>query len=372
MVKGILTLEFPHSHNFTRKLSTGVNTFSDLEDVVANNDNIGIGDDVLQNTTSNGVIAIGANAGNDGPSVNDNSVMIGTNSNSTGAGEQSVALGYRSFSEGQYSVSVGPNSFSGGVGSVALGVGSNASGSNSLAISDFSFAPGDNSISIGNGSGPTNGTPSQTINIGKSVGNSDNVSDHSISIGGVEGNIFTSATSQNGIGYGSIAIGSSCNSVADTSDKRGMLSIMVGSACCLNGVGAGVTALGVVSGLANAPSNNTVLIGHESGQGTTSAVEENSVSIGYQAGKTGAGSSSVLIGQAAQGLNDNCIVLNASGSVTTTVEDGSCYINPIKEETTVSLENHLNLPTTATGFTHVLVFNPTTKEIRAVPQPTIL
>ena len=43
MVKGIVSLEFPQSHNLTRKVST-VDTFDDLQDVTASNNNVGIGE----------------------------------------------------------------------------------------------------------------------------------------------------------------------------------------------------------------------------------------------------------------------------------------------------------------------------------------
>jgi hypothetical protein len=42
-MKGIVHTGFPHSHNLMRKVSN-VDTFDDLEDVTASNNNIGIGE----------------------------------------------------------------------------------------------------------------------------------------------------------------------------------------------------------------------------------------------------------------------------------------------------------------------------------------
>ena len=40
-------INFPHSHNLTRKTST-VDTFDDLQDVTASNNNIGLGEGAIE------------------------------------------------------------------------------------------------------------------------------------------------------------------------------------------------------------------------------------------------------------------------------------------------------------------------------------
>ena len=261
------------------------------------NDNIGIGVDVMENTEG------------------DRNISIGKSANSDSTSTQSICIGENS-----------------GKGSVV----------GTLQGNDF-------------------------IAIGNDVAQAPDIKSKSISIGSKESNLgFSSATSDNGIGYASIAIGASCNGVANSTPKRGNLAIMIGGAAAYNGAGEGAISIGAVTGLVNVLGANTVAIGHEAAQGTSSGTEANSVCIGYQAGKTGAGASSILIGQAAQGVNDNCIVLNASGSTTTTAVDGAFYVDPIKVGAVSGGTAQIKTPTDS-GFGHLLCYNSTTKEIRAVP-----
>ena len=222
-------------------------------------------------------------------------------------------------------------------------------------------------IGENSGQGAVTGTlqGNDFICIGNDVGQAPDMKSKSISIGSKETNLgFSSGTSDNGIGYASIAIGSSCNGVANSTPKRGNLAVMIGPAAAYNGAGEGAVSIGAVTGFTNVLGQNTVSIGHEAAQGTSSGTEANSICIGYQAGKTGAGSSSILVGQAAQGLNDNCIVLNASGTTTTTAVDGAFYVDPIKVGAGGSATTFK--PPSDSGFTSYLAYNPTTKEIRAV------
>jgi len=92
MVKGVIGLQFPQSHNLTRKLSN-VDTFDDLQDVTASNDNIGLGEGAIKDTTSSGVVAIGFQAGFDGVDVKDEAVMVGYLAGGLGCGEKTVAIG---------------------------------------------------------------------------------------------------------------------------------------------------------------------------------------------------------------------------------------------------------------------------------------
>lgn len=228
----------------------------------------------------------------------------------------------------------------------------------------------DNNIGIGNGVlvGITN-TTSNAIAFGQNVGADPDTASKSISIGSAFGSPFTQSTSQDGIGSSSIAIGSSANGNAGA--NLGQFSVMIGAGNCYNGCSDDVVAIGKAVGATNPPSSNAILIGSDSGSGTTSSVESNSICIGNQAGVTGCGENSILIGHSAQGLTDNSIVVNATGNPLSAVADG-LVISPIEEQTAfITLENHINLPSTATGFTQILVRNPTTSEIRAVTLQTI-
>jgi hypothetical protein len=396
MVKGVLSLAFPQSHNLSRKVSQ-VDTFDDLEDVTASNDNVGIGQGAIEGTTSSGIVSIGFNAGNDGVDVKDESVIIGYQAGALGCGEKTVAIGTSAghgvnAKDADNSVMIGARACTGLSGTynddcVVIGsdAGIGGTGASSVAIGDTASAKGDRNISIGKncnlsststqsicvgenaGRGSVVGTlqGNDFICLGNEVGQAPDMKSKSISIGSKETNLgFSSATSDNGIGYASIAIGASCNGVANSTAKRGNLAVMIGPATAYNGAGEGAVSIGAVTGLSNVLGANTVSIGHEAAQGTSSGTEANSVCIGYQAGKTGAGSSSVLIGQAAQGVNDNCIMLNASGSTTTTAVDGAFYVDPIKVGAGGSAQTIK--PPSDSGFTSFLCYNPTTKEIRAV------
>jgi hypothetical protein len=348
-------------------------------------------------STVTGVILLGKEAGEAGADVKLESIAIGLEAASLGLGDSTIAIG-RSAGHGvnakdaDHAVIIGDRACTGLSGTYnddCIVIGTNSgiggTGSSSIAIGDTASAKGDRNISIGKnaclnsastqsicigesaGSGVTTGTlqSNDFICIGNEVGQAPDMKSKSISIGSKESNLgFSSATSDNGIGYASIAIGSSCNGVANSTAKRGNLAVMIGPAAAYNGAGEGAVSIGTATGLVNVLGTNSVSIGHEAAQGTSSGTEANSVCIGYQAGKTGAGASSVLIGQAAQGVNDNCIMLNASGSVTTTAVDGGFYVDPIKVGGGGSAQTIK--PPSDSGFTSFLCYNPTTKEVRAV------
>ena len=396
MVKGVIGLQFPQSHNLTRKLST-VDTFDDLQDVTTSNNNIGLGQGALEGITSSGVVGIGFNAGFDGVDVKDEAVMVGYQAGALGCGEKTIAIGTSAghgvnAKNADNSVMIGARACTGLSGTYnddCIVIGSDAgisgTGASSICIGDTASAKGDRNISIGKNSnlsststqsiciGESAGRSSVTgtltgndfICIGNEVGQAPDILSKSISIGSKESNLgFSSGTSDNGIGYASIAVGSSCNGVANSTAKRGNLAIMIGPANSYNGAGLGAVSIGAATGVANVLGAHTVSIGHEAAQGTNSGTEAGSVCIGFQAGKTGAGASSILVGQAAQGVNDNCIMLNASGSVTTTAVDGGFYVDPIKVGGGGSAQTIK--PPSDSGFTSFLCYNPTTKEIRAV------
>ena len=220
--------------------------------------------------------------------------------------------------------------------------------------------------SIGIGTNTLNSSSAvDVIAIGNNVANSSNTNTKSISIGSAFGTPFDNVTSFDGIGPGSIAIGTSANGAAGT--NLGSLSVMIGGGCAYQGCGDGVIAIGQAAAAAAAPNDHSVCIGTNAG---SAGAGENSVCVGFQAGSGGSGQDSLLLGHAASGTTNNSIVLNATGTSLSSVADG-LVIKPIAVESTVSLENHINLPTTATNFTQILVRNPTSGEIRAVDLQTI-
>lgn len=257
-MKGIsVDLGFPHSHNFMRKVSN-VDTFDDLQDITASNNNIGIGEGAFEgitNTTTN-AIALGENVAAD------------------------VDTGLKS-----------------------------------------------------------------------------------ISLGSAFGAPFDQSTSQNGIGSASIAIGSSANGNAGT--DLGSFSVMIGGAACYAGCGNDVVAIGKAAGATNPPGANSILIGTDAGQGTSSAVSASSICIGNQAGLTGCGTDSILIGQGSQGTTNNSIVINATGGVVPSIS-GSLVVKPIINNGTVHASGgSVKTPNPVGGFTHLLYYSPSTGEIQA-------
>jgi hypothetical protein len=225
--------------------------------------------------------------------------------------------------------------------------------------------------SIGIGTNTLNSSSALgAIAIGNNVANSSNTGAKSVSIGSAFGSPFDNVTSQNGIGTGSIAIGTSANGDANPS-HLGNLSVIIGGGAAYEGCGDGVIAIGQAAGAANAPNDHAICIGTQAGNGSSSAAGANSICIGFTAGESGSGSNSVLIGHAASGTTNNSIVLNATGSTLDSVASG-LVIKPIAvQSTSITLENHINLPATATNFTQILVRNPTSGEIRAVDLQTI-
>jgi len=255
MVKGVISFDFPQSHNLMRKVSN-VDTFDDLEDVVASNNNIGIGEGVFEGITS---------------------------------------------------------------------------------------------------------STTNAIALGQDVSADPDTGAKSISLGSAFGSPFVNSTSQDGIGTGSVAIGTSTNGNAGT--DLGTFSVMIGGATCYSGCGSDVVSIGKACGSSNPPGANSIQIGTDAGQGTSSAVGASSICIGNQAGLTGAGTDSILIGQGAKGVTNNSIVINSTGSDLASIASG-LVIKPIvvggnTAAGTIKKPNDTN-------FDHYLAYNATTGEIRAV------
>ena len=328
MVKGVLSLGFPQSHNLTRKVSQ-VDTFDDLEDVTASNDNIGLGEGAIEGTTSSGIVAIGFQAGFDGVDVKDEAVIIGYQAAALGCGESTVCIGLSSghgvnAKNSDDSVMIGARACTGLSGTYnndCIVIGSDAgiggTGASSICIGDTASAKGDRNISVGKnanlnsastqsiclgenaGRGVTTGTlqGNDFMCIGNEVGQAPNIQSKSISIGSKEINSgFNNATSDEGIGYGSIAIGTSANGVANSSVKRGDLSVMIGGANSYNGIAGNAVSIGALAGSTNPPAEGTVSIGFNAGSGTSASVKSKSVQIGDSANIAGSGTQSLAVG----------------------------------------------------------------------------
>ena len=280
-------------------------------------------------STVTGVILLGKGAGEAGSAVKEESIAIGLQAGALGLGESTVAIG-RSSAHGvnakdaDDSVIIGARACTGLSGTYnndCIVIGSDAgisgTGASSIAIGDTSSAKGDRNISIGKNCNLSS-TSTQSICVGENAGRSSvvgtlqgndficlgnevgqapDIKSKSISIGSKEINSgFSSATSDNGIGYGSIAIGTSTNGVANSTAKRGDLSVMVGGACCYNGISTNSVAIGALAGTTNPPSEGTVSIGFNAGSGTSASVKSKSVQIGDSANIAGSGTQSVAVG----------------------------------------------------------------------------
>ena len=178
-----------------------------------------------------------------------------------------------------------------------------------------------NAICIGKNAGSTTATGTlrgdDFIAIGNGVGVSQDIQSKSISIGSKEQNSgFQNATSDEGIGYASIAIGASCNGVASSSVKRGDLSVMIGGAAAYNGISNNAVAIGALSGTTNPPSEGSVSIGFNSGAGTSSAVKSKSVSVGESSNIAGSGLQSVAIGYNSNSGGDYSQALGVNATAT--------------------------------------------------------
>ena len=342
--------------------STGVYEFATGPlhgvDVVTTNSNIGIGTDIIENTTASGVVALGFEAAKAGSDVKNESVVIGFQAGALGIGEKTVAIG-RSAGHGvnakdsNNSVIIGSGACTGLSGvynddAIAIGVNSSIGGvgSSSIALGDTASAKGDRSISIGKAAN-LNSTSTQSICIGEEAGNSSvtgtlqgndficlgngvgkapDIKSKSISIGSKEINSgFQNATSDEGIGYGSIAIGTSANGVANSTAKRGDLAVMVGGACCYNGTSYNAVSIGPLAGRTNPPAEGTVQIGHNAGSGTSSSVQSKSVSIGDSANIATAGLQSVAAGHNSNSSGDysQAYGVNSVASGTSSVAIGA-------------------------------------------------
>jgi hypothetical protein len=219
-----------------------------------------------------------------------------------------------------------------------------------------------NNIGFGKGvlAGIDSSTTTNAIAIGENVSADADTGAKSISLGSAFGAPFDQSTSQNGIGVGSIAIGTSAN--GNGGANLGNLSVMVGGGCSYLGCGDGVVAIGQAAGAGAAPNDHAVCIGTNAGSAGAGA---NSVCVGFQSGASGSGQDSLLLGHAADGTTNSSIVLNATGTTLSSIQD-SLVIKPIVNNGTVhATGGAVKTPNPVNGFTHILYYAPSTGEIRA-------
>ena len=279
-----------------------------------------------------------------------------------------------------------------------------------------------NSIAIGHNAGASVNT-NEAILIGRNVAMS-NVGNDAIAIGGTDDVIsqIDKSCAELGLGQNSIAIGSSCHGNAATPEVRAPFATCIGPGACYNGSGQACVCIGPFAGGNVVPGASSICIGDNSGGnwdssgvgqhaisiGTASGqnAQERSISIGVSAAGTAgqtvaigetaiaSGHASVAIGRNAQstgvdsvalgfgassgdyslalggqsgGTTANSITLNASGGTTASIA-GEFVVNPIAQVPAAQYAavSTVNLPTSASAFTHILVFDPVTHRIQAV------
>ena len=93
--------------------------------------------------------------------------------------------------------------------------------------------------------------------------------------------------------------------------------------------------------------SDTISIGWNSGL----SAGLNAIAVGTIAGQNG-GTNSVSLGFNAQANDNNCVVINGSGTLTQSAQSDSCYINPLR-----------NLNATTLTDPYVVQYNDTTKEV---------
>ena len=269
-------------------------------------------------------------------------------------------------------------------------------------------ATGSENIAIGAGAGASVSTDGSVI-IGRGVGAA-GVGVDSVVIGGVEGSVFQNATAQFGCGPISTIVGHAAMGAA-TVATSGPLATVVGGGAAYSGCGAdcvyvgaaagafpqfhlGVTCVGANAGSQGLLGQDSVCVGRLAG-GSSTGTE--SVSVGYESRASGdrsvcvgsastanvdsvcigqnstSGDNSVVIGGnvVGSGASDS-VVLNGTSASVAAVANG-LVITPVATLTAaqMSLENHVMLPRTASGFNQLLVRNSTTGEIRYVTLQSI-
>lgn len=244
------------------------------------------------------------------------------------------------------------------------------------------------------------------------VGASPNVSKHSVLIGSKESTTgaFPKATASQGCGLGAVAVGASSLGNA-TAAGRGTLSVSLGAASSFNGAGTEAVHIGGAAGSAvgNTQTGSVVIGGSACSAG--GGCGEHGICLGRLSGGAGTGVESISVGYLSRASGDRGIAVGSSASAaadsiciganSTAASNGVCVggnitgaadsvvingtsasvagvangtvIQPLQAvpAAQTSLENHVQLPTTASTFDQLLVRSSTTGELRYVTLQTI-
>ena len=255
-------------------------------------------------------------------------------------------------------------------------------------------------VAIGNGV-MASATGSNNVCMGRGAGK--NVTTNgSVILGGPDGFIpgwADKGAAEDGCGENSVIIGASAMSEATVSNQ-GPFSVCVGPGCALQGIGQAAVCIGPFAGANAKCGDRAVVAGDGAGgpAGASAPVGEDSVCMstaaqcqGQRAVSIGPASNasgnecvcvgnactgfqhSIAIGNEAQALS-GAIVLNATNNATASAASDSFTVCPIRTvaPADTSSEAAVRLPLSASGFSQILVYNPTTFEIQAVTLDSIV
>jgi hypothetical protein len=227
--------------------------------------------------------------------------------------------------------------------------------------------------------------------------------DGSVILGGPDNFIpgfADSAAGEAGVGHNCFIGGAAACSEATTPESRGAFSVCIGPGCALSGVGQGSVCVGPFASANGVCGSRSVILGDNAGGslGSSNPVGDDSVCIstttqcaasrsvcigpncnlsgdeGVCIGNQSSGfEHSVCLGNKASCLN-GAILLNATNTPTSSAVSDSFSVRPIRtvDATDTSSENHVRLPLTSSGFSQILLYNPTTFEIKAVTLDAIV
>ena len=294
--QGVLRLE--NSTTLLGSLSNGTTLGSN---------SIAIGHDTTSSSTY--TIALGSGA----KATGTNSVSIGQNSeaqflsvalgnaakaNSTSGGNSAVgvAIGSNAKSTNTAAIAIGSEAAASGSNSIAMGQQSKASGIYSTAIGMIAKAAGSDSIAIGVRSDDRGAKGNQSIAIGLMSNAS---ADNTTSIGSSARATAEKATA---LAYNSFASGSNALAIGSDANAESKTSIAIGNYAHTTNtdalaIGNGVTASG----------ESSIAIGSTAGEATTTASGEKAIAIGD--GAVATGSATVAIGNYAEAKGNNNIAI---------------------------------------------------------------
>jgi hypothetical protein len=296
--------------------------------------------------TSVDPVALGYQAGYS--SQGTGAVAIGYEAGYTGQHDKSVAIGYDAGKTNQQSEAIAIGHQAGEIKqqarAIAIGKSAGYTGQQNDSVS-IGYAAGETNqqqYAIGIGLGAGNNTQGESaVAIGTQCGGITQ-QQNAVAIGYFAGN-DTQGTSSVAIGdnagyyhqgNNSVAIGTQAGYTGQQD-----YAIAVGYQAGYTGQSSGAVAIGLAAGNTD-QSNGAVAIGPNSGRYSQ---YPNAVAIGANAGTTGQGESAVAIGNQAGNLNqhDNTIIISALGTDLNSSAVGSCYIAPIRTETTTTGLNGL-------------------------------